>query len=121
VDFHFPQAGPIFPGSLFILTIRVPYRWLTSYRAMLEAQGSYSAKRGVMRSWLYGFDVSSATDEELITRFKSHNEDVREYFKSRPNDLLVVDWEQGDVWKEICSFLKEPIPPQDFPHLNRRI
>jgi|GEM_PF-4235538 len=44
-----------------------------------------------MRSLLYGFDVFSATDEELITRFNRHNEEGRKSFKMRPAGLLVVD------------------------------
>jgi hypothetical protein len=88
---------------------------------MLSAQGLCEAYLSEIRSHLYGFDVSSATDQELVERFNRHNGEVREYFKTRPADLLVVDWEQGDAWQEVCEFLEEPIPPNDFPHLNRRV
>jgi hypothetical protein len=116
----FRELDQAFPGSRFILTTRDPERWLASYRAMLSAQGPCDAYLSEIRSHLYGFEVASATDQALVERFNRHNEEVREYFKTRTADLLVVDWERGDAWDKICAFLNESIPPVAFPHLNRR-
>jgi hypothetical protein len=87
---------------------------------MLSAQGPCDAYLSEIRSHLYGFDVACATDEELIARFNRHTEEVREYFKMRPADLLVLDWESGNGWAELCGFLGKPIPAEALPHLNRR-
>jgi hypothetical protein len=87
---------------------------------MLTAEDPPTPHISAIRSHLYGFDITSATDQKLVERFNRHNEEVREYFKTRTADLLVVDWERGDAWDKICAFLNESIPPVAFPHLNRR-
>ena len=38
---------------------------------------------------------------------------------TRPEDLLIVDWEKGQGWKELCSFLNKSVPNVSFPHDNR--
>jgi hypothetical protein len=43
-----------------------------------------------------------------------------EYFRDRPDDLLVMDVEKGDNWKELCGFLGIDIPDAPFPWKNRR-
>jgi hypothetical protein len=41
-----------------------------------------------------------------------------EYFKDRPEDLLVIDFTKGEEWEKLCSFLRKDIPTEDFPHYN---
>lgn len=38
---------------------------------------------------------------------------------SKLPNCLVVCWENGDGWKELCEFLDVPIPDVPFPHLNK--
>lgn len=110
-----------FPHSRFVLTTRDPDRWLTSYRVMLAAQGPPAPELSTIRCQLFGVDPAIASDEELVARFIQHNTDVLEYFKTRSGQLLVVDWEAGDSWPQLCDFLGMPIPAVPFPHLNQRI
>jgi len=60
--------------------------------------------------------------EEFIRKqshiYEIHNTAVKSYFQNRPGDLLIVCWEEGHSWKELCEFLKVPIPDMPFPHLN---
>ena len=116
----FRQLDQAFPGSRFVLTTRAPGRWLTSYRCMLAAAGEPSPFLAQVRQYLYGFDCSRATDDQLLARFTRHNLEVITYFRNRGDDLLVVDWERGDGWSQLCAFLQLPIPAAPFPHLNRR-
>lgn len=116
----FREMDAAFPDSRFILTIRDPVRWLASYRAMLAAEGGPVAVVARARAFLYGFAVAAATDDDLQRRFARHNAEVCGYFQDRPDRLLVVDWEQGHGWRELCGFLDVPMPMEDFPHLNRR-
>lgn len=111
-----------FPGSRFILTVRDPRRWIASYRGMLRAEGAPPPEIARIRSHLFGVDPGEASDAELIARFTRHNEDVLRHFRERPRDLLVVDWERGDGWPQLCAFLDvaPPNPAQPLPHLNRR-
>jgi hypothetical protein len=110
-----------FPSSRFVLTTRDPDRWLTSYRAMIAAQGPPACELSTIRCQLFGVDPAIASDEELVSRFIRHNAEILEYFKARSGQLLVVDWEAGDSWPKLCDFLGMPIPDVPFPHLNQRI
>lgn len=116
----FRELDAAFPGSRFILTTRDPVHWLDSYRAMLAAEEPPPETVTRARSYLYGFDVRTAADDDLRRRFARHNAEVCAHFRSRPGSLLVVDWEQGHGWRELCDFLDLPAPAIDFPHLNPR-
>ena len=116
----FRELDAAFPGSRFILTTRDPVHWLDSYRAMLAAEEPPPETVNRARSYLYGFDVRTAADDDLRRRFARHNAEVCAHFRNRPGSLLVVDWEQGHGWRELCDFLDLPAPAIDFPHLNPR-
>lgn len=113
---EFDQA---FPGSRFVLTRRDTGKWLGSYQNMLRGQGEASEEMNEIRRILYDLPFPHVTEQDLITRFQRHNDDVLAYFCNRPESLLVVDWEKGHGWKELCGFLGRPIPAEPFPHANR--
>ena len=99
----------------FILTTRNDDAWLRSYKNMLTQQNK-SLSLAKQRQYLYGFDVDTATDQQLIDRRRRHEDEVREYFADRQNALLEVNWESGDGWNEICNFLNRVAPKSEFPH-----
>ena len=113
----YEQLDQTFPGSKFIMTLRDDATWIRSYRNMVSRQ-SYSKQLSQRRSFIYGMDVLTATDLELVERKRRHEDLVRRYFLSRPNDLLEVDWEKGDRWGVLCRFLGYPEPRVSFPHEN---
>jgi hypothetical protein len=55
-----------------------------------------------------------------VHRYESHRRRVLDHFSGREQDLLVVCWETGDGWNELCRFLQRPLPDQRFPHENDR-
>lgn len=112
------ELDQAFPKSKFILTTRDPQVWLRSYRNMLHNQGLATEKMNWIRRTLYGLSFPEVKDAELLERFEKHNREVQDYF-ARRDSLLVVDWEKGHGWTEICSFLGTRCPDQKFPHENR--
>jgi hypothetical protein len=72
-----------------------------------------------IRRILYGLPFPDVTPEDLIERYTRHNQEVMDYFQDRPQSLLVVDWENGDGWQELCGFLGREIPREPFPHANK--
>lgn len=108
-----------FPGSRFVLTTRDSNRWLRSYQNMLRQQGEPTPEMNEIRQILYGLPFPHVTDQQLIDRYEAHQRNVLSYFNERPDSLLVVDWERGDGWEQLCPFLKRPIPREPFPHANR--
>ena len=58
-------------------------------------------------------------DRDRFARaYEEHERGVREYFRERPGDLLVMDICAGDGWEKLCPFLGLPAPPAPFPHAN---
>ncbi len=115
----FKELDEAFPGSLFVLTTRSPQRWLRSYRNMLASQGVASSDMNEVRSILYGLTFPNVSDAQLLERVQRHNAAVRRYFSARADDLLVVDWETGSGWRELCGFLGMDIPRRPFPWANQ--
>jgi hypothetical protein len=96
-----------YPRSKFVLTLRE------------------SAQIQAMSDWWHNENegrCSGSPPDEYVERqiriYEAHNAAVRSYFRDRPDDLLVVSWEGGDGWLELCGFLGLPIPNEPFPHMN---
>lgn len=104
----------LYPGSKFILTIREPDSW---YKSVSRHIGNL---RDPMHEWIYGFGNGLPKDnkENTLSVYNTHNEGVIEYFKNRPEDLLIVDFTKGDGWEKLCSFLLIDVPNTPFPHAN---
>lgn len=101
-----------YPNSKFILTVRDADRWL---RSVVRVFGERSTE---MRQWIYGQGCPRGHEDLYIRRYQQHNQEVLAYFQDRPGGLLVVDWEQGDGWAQLCPFLGKAIPDVPFPWLN---
>lgn len=113
------ELDEAFPGSKFILTTRDQDSWLRSYENMLATQGEARPKLMRRRRALYGLPFPDVTAEQLLERVQRHEREVRDWFRDRPEDLLVVDWAAGDGWQQLCDFLDLPVPGAPFPHANR--
>lgn len=74
-----------------------------------------------IRRFLYGLDFPNVTENQLISRYQKHNNDVVSFFETKKNQLSIVDWESGDGWRELCEFLEMDIPQKAFPHSNKGI
>jgi len=123
----YQHLDEVFPGSKFVLTVRDPDAWFDSLR-------SWCTPRGTAHSsvkWLpYGsethlqvyhmpFDCFDDYRDHYKFMFQRRNWAVQQYFKDRPDDLLVVDWTQHG-WVELCKFLDKPVPNKPLPHVNIR-
>jgi hypothetical protein len=117
---YYKELDQHFSGSKFVLTTRDSASWLRSYRNATDRQNP-SKETLDARLRIYGVPYPMITDAQLIERYERHNREVQQYFSSRPRDLLVVDWANGDGWEELCGFLARPIPKRRFPHANRGI
>ena len=116
----YKELDRAYPGSKFILTVRGEEAWLKS------VENHWSHERNPFRStWstdpfthrvhrlLYG---QKGFDRDIfLARYRRHNTEVLEYFKDRPDDLLVMDMDRGAGWNELCSFLNCPVPAGEYP------
>lgn len=107
-----------YPNSKFILTVREKDGWLKSckkqFNEKLAARQNEAHNQLFMD--LYGCVVF---DEEKFSRgYDRFVSGVLEYFKDRPQDLLVLDITSGEGWEKLCPFLGRPIPDIPFPKAN---
>lgn len=109
----FKELDHNYPGSKYILTLRDADKWLNS---LLAYSGNLSTP---MREWIYGCGSPKGNENIYLNRFNQHNQEVLNYFSSRPNDLLTMNIEQGDGWEKLCPFLNKPLPNKAFPHKNK--
>jgi hypothetical protein len=113
------EMDEAFPGSQFVLTLRASPRWIRSYCNMLRNERDASPRLNLLRRHIYRLPFPNVSAEQLINRYEGHNHAVMDYFRDRPADLLVLDWERGDGWPQLCDFLGLPIPDLPLPHENR--
>lgn len=109
----FRELDERYPGSRFILTERDEASWLRS------ASRHFADGYVPLHEWLYGEGVLHGSEALYLERFRRHNRDVREYFRGRENDLLVMKLQNGDGWQALCDFLGHDIPKSPFPHANK--
>jgi hypothetical protein len=116
----YQKLDKAYPGSKFILTTRDEQKWLKS------VEGLWDEKRNPTRSlWdIYPFSNRIHTvlygqqnfdPVVMLDRYRCHNAEVKEYFKNRPQDLLVLDMEKVDPWPILCRFLGESTPSISYP------
>jgi hypothetical protein len=109
----FKELDEKYPGSKFILTLRPTDKWIASVTRHFGMETTY------MRSWVYGAGCPEGNEQIYISRYEKHCQDVIEYFKCRPDDLLVLRLTEGDGWDRLCLFLGKSVPDTDFPFENR--
>ncbi len=135
LDYTYVVCDAFFPGSKFVLTIRNDSEtWYNSVvRFHSKLLGTYRApttddlrKFGHIRpGWLlkeekavYGVDDAHLYDKEIYIRhYEEHNRRVKEYFRYRPEDLLVLNVAETNAMKRLCDFLGLEYRGEKMPHL----
>jgi len=104
-----------YPNSKFILTVRDSRKWIES------CKNHYKEKGEILFENIYGkgnhFPIGN--EDKWLQTYLNHNEAIRNFFSDKKGQFLEVNWEKGDDWKKLCSFLDKPIPTRDFPHANK--
>jgi hypothetical protein len=134
----YKQLDKAFPGSKFILTVRDnPEQWynsVTKFHAKLFGNGKIPTVQQlqnapyVHKGWMWEnlsrlYGVSSKENpydkEKLVKHYEKHNADVIEYFKSRNNDLLVINLSDPDAYTKFCEFIGVKSDKNNFPWENK--
>lgn len=115
-DFPIPviykELDKEYPKSKFILTVRDPEDW---FKSVLN----YIRKRCLSPEEALFYGANKINKKIFLKKFLAHNKQVLNYFKNRPNDLLVINICEGEGWKKLCGFLDKNIPSKSYPHVNK--
>ncbi len=96
------ECEQLYPNSKFILTVREPQAWLKSYLKHQTRNGN-----------------ASPDEIDSMVAYTTHNESIINYFRDKPEKLLVLQLEEID-WSPICNFLGRRTPLfRAFPHRNK--
>ena len=109
----YKQLDVRYPGSKFILTLRPTQTWIKS------VVNHFGTQTTPMREWIYGIGYPKGHEQIYIRRYETHNQEVLDYFRHRPQDLIVLRITEGEGWAKLCPFLGVSIPSIPFPHLNK--
>lgn len=122
----YKELDRAYPNSKFILTVREEVDWLTSVR------DHWNALLNIFRdTWnndcfthkvhtlLYGRKMFDPLI--FLNRYRRHNEEVKEYFKDRPDDLLILGIDEPRRWEKLCAFLKCDVPTVEYPRSNEKL
>ncbi len=105
-----------YPDGLFILTKRKSSEaWYNTFCTHCRR-----IPHNDHRSYFFGYEQPFDHKESYIDAYEKHNAEVLEFFKDKPEQLLVLCWENGDGWKELCSFIGAPMPSGPLPHANKK-
>jgi hypothetical protein len=120
VPLFYRELDRKFPGAKFIHTVRDETRWLKSMKWMYE-EGSVLWKHGVLDDELKYQTYGTVTyrPDVMLKAYRSHNAGVTEYFRNRPQDLLLLDLgSTPPEFERLCPFLGKPLPATPFPVSN---
>jgi len=117
------QLDAAYPGSKFILTIRDENEWLESVRRHWDRninpfRSAWDTDPFTHRVHNLLYRRKDFDAETFLNRYRRHNAEVREYFKDRPNDLLIMDVDAGAGFKELCDFFDCVDPGVPYPRID---
>jgi hypothetical protein len=136
LDYTYEVLDYAFPGSKFILTVRDDAaQW---YDSLLQFHTEMIGRNRVPTAddikqfryrkpgylWraaqlIYGVDENSLYDRKIYTEhYDRHNRQVREYFRFRPDDLLVLNLADSGAMKALGDFLGADSTDRVMPRLN---
>ncbi|WP_339746533.1 sulfotransferase family protein [uncultured Maricaulis sp.] len=121
----YPQFDKLYPGSKFVLTVRDRESWLASCARHWYNRPAFKEfddpdedvhlrMRQFLRAAVYG--CYNYDPERFAAVYDAHVRSVMEYFKDRPEDLLIIDICSGEGFGKLAEFLGRPVPAAPFPH-----
>ena len=102
----------------YILTLRKsPEVWLRSLKK--HCLRAHPKNNGQMLA--YGHSYPHGFEQQFLELYDRHQQEVIDFFKSNnaSDRLIILNWENGDGWTELCAFLEVPVPECEFPHVFR--
>lgn len=135
--YTFIAMDQFFPESKFILTVRDDaeqwYHSLVSFHSNMFADGQvpmasdlkkadYAYKGFIWEVNRIVYNTPESTPYEkntMIRNYQRHNALVKEYFRNRPDDLLVLNVAEADSYAKLARFLNRKPLYETMPWKNK--
>lgn len=118
----YKQLDKKFDNCKFIHTVREKEDWLGAiehYYKKKDARGDrFNAWQLEHREYVYG--SVKFNREGFADAYDRHEADIREYFKDRPEDFLVIDIVGGEDTSSLIKFLNLDTEPTLFSKDNKK-
>jgi hypothetical protein len=110
-----------YPGSKFILTTRSKEKWLDSMNWLFtHGKVIWNWPRST-QDYHRKFYHTIRYDKKILgNHYDVFHAEVNDYFKDRPNDLLILNLDKGIDVEKVCLFLGIPVKQIVFPKTNER-
>ena len=137
LPFTFIVLDYFWPKSKFILTVRNSaeewYQSITRFHSKIWGNGeipTYEQLKNANYAYKgYAWDYIQGTfntpkdkpydKNKLIAVYDQHNRNVREYFRNRPKDLLVLNVARKNAFNELSIYLGYAPTKQSFPYKGK--
>lgn len=135
----FIELDKAFPNSNFILTVRdSPEQWYNSlvrfHTKIFSQKINIPPSEEGLRNALYRYkgwaldamkffwnypNVALYDEKKYKEKYTNHNDEVRSYFKNRPNDMIEINVAKKEDFTKLCDFLEVQTKMTDFPWENK--
>lgn len=117
---HYKELDRKFPNSKFIYTIREQDDWLNSVEKYLERKKGRKISAWQMQNRIAVYGRTDFNRDVFAAAYDKHDNDIREYFVGREQDLLITNICAGDSMRGLVSFVGAESDISTFPHKNKR-
>ena len=114
----YKQLDQHYQGAKFILTVREMDEWLKSCKKQFTAKSADKQSDAHNQLFMDLYGTAVFDEDKFKAGYEKFVNGVYEYFRDRPQDLLVMNVTAGDGWEKLCPFLGKPIPDFPFPKAN---
>lgn len=114
----YKQLDARYPNSKFILTTRDMEDWLKSCKKQFKESLAAKSNEATVQLHTDLYDCFVFDPEKYANGYRRFVNGVLDYFRDRPQDLLVMDLCGGENWEKLCAFLDKPVPDIPFPLTN---
>ncbi|KKM23113.1 hypothetical protein LCGC14_1618500 [marine sediment metagenome] len=118
---YYKELDKKFPNSKFIYTFREKEEWLNSMAVYLPRKKDWPKSAWQTQHRMAVYEREDFDRDAFAKRYDLHDTDVREYFKGREQDLLILNICEGDTTEKLFSFIGvfNENAPKTFSNKNK--
>lgn len=118
---YYKELDKVFPNSKFIYTVREKKDWVDSMSRYLPRKQNWNTSAWTLQHRMNVYGRADFNRVDFTARYDEYDNEIRDYFKGREQDILILNIFDNPTVKELYNFLN--ITDKDtsikFPHKNK--